>query len=223
MLLEHLLLNAVARAWRVRERVEREAARLFAGLAVELDTAGVDRTLVRLADQAARDELEHATRCRRICDAREPGLAPLALGPPIRLGPADLSPRRRLLYEAVAISCVTETMSVALLGAMRDVVTEEQIAETVRHILADEVSHARLGWAVLAAEAKRTGVAWLEPHLPGMIRAAVHEESSALPAEPGSAGDLSQYGVLTRVRVDEVVRETLDQVILPGLRSLGIG
>lgn len=217
---EHDPARAVARAWLVRERVEREAAALFARLAERLRGAGAAAAIVALAEQATADELDHAGRCRRIVEARDAGLAPLPPGPPLRLGPAELGARERMIYEAVAVSCVTETLSVALLGGMREGVTDPLVAETVSAILQDEIAHARIGWAVLAAEARRGSLVWLAPHVPGMIRAALEHDEPAARA-PANA-DLSAWGVLTRPRVDAIVRETVDQVILPGLRSFGI-
>jgi hypothetical protein len=212
---------AVARAWRVRERVEREAARWFAGLAGGLRGAGFGAQIVQLAEQGAADERDHAERCRRIVEAHHAGLEPSGLPAQGRIGPAELQPRQRVIYEAVALSCVTETLSVALLGTMRPLITDGLVAETVHHILEDEIAHARLGWAVLAAEAKRGSVAWLAPHVPAMVRAALEPDGTTLD-RPASGEDLSAYGVLTRPRVDAAVRETLDQVILPGLRSFEI-
>ncbi len=219
MLLVDDVLNRarVARAWLVRERVEREAALMFAGLARGLRGLGVGAAIPGLAEKAAADEEDHAARCRRIVEASEPGVAPLEPGAPARLGPAELGARERVIYEAVALSCVTETLSVALLGSMREVVTDALVGETVRRILRDEIEHARIGWAVLAAEARRGSVAWLAPHVAGMVRGAV-----AAGDREGEGAELSGYGILTRARVDAVVRGTLDEVILPGLRSFQI-
>jgi hypothetical protein len=215
VLLEHHVL-AVARAWRVRERVEQEAAQMFATLAGGLRELGLAAPVVALAEKAAADERDHAIRCRRIVDAHAPGLEPFAVAPPPRLGPPSLTPRQRTIYEAVALCCVTETLSVALLGTMRDVVKDELVADTVSHILRDEIDHARIGWAVLAATGGGGGHGWLAPHIAGMVRAALRQDEAMV----ARGEDLSAYGILTRPQVDDVVRQTLDHVILPGLRQL---
>ena len=222
---DDVLRATIAAVWRRRERVEREAAQVFADLAVELGAAGFPAALVRLAEEAARDEEEHAGRCRHIVDAHHPGLPPLGRRPPVRLGAHELCPRERLLYTAVAVSCVTETLSVSLLGALRGVATDPLIAETIHAILQDEVAHARLGWAVVATEARRTSLAWLTPHLAAMVRAARAEARDEAPATPAAPAppELSRYGVLPRPQAIAIMDATVDEVIVPGLRSFGIG
>jgi rubrerythrin len=216
-------MEAVASIWRVRERVEHEASDLFAGLAAGLRARGSRATLVAMAEQAARDEAEHAQLCRCIVDACGQALPPLVPARGVRLGPRHLTPPARVLYEAVAISCVTETLSVALLVTMRELIRDERIAATVQRIVRDEVQHSRLGWAVLAAEAQDTDVAWLAPHLPGMFRDAL--EGDLLPTAMTDAAaeyDLSAYGILQRRTVIDVVRATAQDVIFAGLERFGV-
>lgn len=221
MLLEHdlsvTLHERAARVWCHRERIEREAAGLFAHLAVDLEKAGyVD--LARRSAGAGDDEQRHASRCRDLVEAL--GSVPLP-GEPVRqvtLGPANLSPRDRMLYTAVAVGCVTESLSCALLLELRERATHPLVRSTVDEILKDEIEHARIGWSVLAAEAGARDVGWLAVHVAAMTRAAIAEDVTPM------AGDdeLAALGVLPRAAVDVLVRNTWASVIAPGFERYGI-
>jgi hypothetical protein len=217
VLLGHDLL-AVARVWRHRERIEYEAADQFARLAVDLERVGAERSLVDLAARAACDEHRHAARCRRIVDELAPALAPLPPRTGIQLGPQTGSLARRTLYASVSMCCITETLSVGLLLHMQEMARHDLVRETVHEILRDEILHSRLGWAHLAAEARRGDVQWLAPHLPRMVAAAVKAD---LPAVSSSEGD-GAHGILSPEAVAAICEQTLTSVIGPGFARCGI-
>jgi hypothetical protein len=214
------LLTAV---WLVRERTEREARALFTALATDLGMLDADGALVGMARQAAADEGRHARRCRALV-ARFG--APAAPPPPLpprhrRLGPRELTVERRALYASVAVSCVTETIATALLVELRSLARDAGVRATLHEVLRDEVDHARLGWAHLAA-AGRTGAAgWLAPHIPAMLRAALGGQLAALGA-PAIEPDLSGYGLLPHAEVFRVVRAVAADVLFPGLERFGV-
>lgn len=224
---------AVAALWRYRERIEREAAALFAGLAADLAAAGLPGLAAR-ARIAADDEARHAVRCRAIVDACRPDLPPL---PPraVVVAPrgAGDAPRagaaRRALYTSVAMGCVTETLSCALLLAMRDAARFGPSRAAIVEIVKDEIEHSRLGWAHLTAAAATGDVTWLAPHVAAMRADALRHDVAELPtteaagpADAGDAADLSAFGILPRARVTIVVEATWRDVIVPGLARHGV-
>lgn len=221
MLLEHdvsvMLHLRAARVWRHRERVERSAAELFGVLARELDAIGYV-TLGQRAAAAEADERRHAKRCRELVLAL--GGTPCAEEPAqsIVLGPRELSRRDRVLYAAVAVGCVTESLSCSLLLALRDAATHELVRATVDEVLTDEIEHARIGWSVLAAEAARRDVRWLADYLPAMAAAAFDEDVRPMVGDDELAG----LGVLPRALVGAIVSETWTSVIGRGLDRHGI-
>ena len=221
MLLGNIVLKAAAaRAWLHREAIEHEAAARFSGMAARLRALGASPGLVERAERAASDESEHAARCRRIVEQLDPGqLAPAVPGPPDLLGPHGLSERDRLVYEAVAVSCVTETLSAAILVEMRAIAREPLVADTINHILRDEIEHARFGWSVLASAGE---AAWLTPFVPAMLREAVRAD--APPRADGFAAehDLSSFGILPRPRIEAIVEAAVSNVIVPGLARYGV-
>ncbi len=225
MLLEHDLpvtgsnASYAAAVWHHRERIEREAALQFDALARELAACGHHELAAR-SGAAAEDERRHAVRCRSIVDTLTAGSATT---PPIparhlALGPATLAQRDRMLYAAVAIGCVTESLSCSLLLELRAAATHELVADTVADILRHEIEHARIGWAVLAAEAAHRDVGWIAAYLPAMGAAAVADDVTPMAGDSQLAG----FGVLPLARVRELVAGTWAAVIAPGMARYGI-
>ena len=222
MLLGNCVLATVARVWRHRERVEWEAADQFARLAVELEHVDADPAVIELATRAAADERTHAAMCRALVDQYGPELAPQSPSLGGQLGPRHAARDRRTLYACVAMSCVTETLSAALLLQMRDRAKLGLVRDTVHHILKDEIDHSRLGWAHLAAEAQRTDVSWLGAHIGGMLRGAMASDLEPMGQAAESVEDLSAFGILSAAIVQEVYLQTVSDVIEPGFARFGI-
>ncbi len=232
-----------AEYWREREHVEVVAASLFSTLQEAMTGANAPRSLVGLAEEAVVDELDHADRCTalvRRLRGEEPGSLTAPTSPlprtlrRLRLTPDSFgdasdtegtahpktwSVRDMTLYTAVGVGCVTESLSTALLGTIQDQATHPLVAETAHHILRDEIRHARLGWAYLEHYAKGADPSWLAPHIPALIDAAIVEESTP---DPMSQGRLVGFGVLAPAQVEHICQQTIDEVIMPGLRHFGV-
>ncbi len=221
MLLGHHLFVSLheraARVWLHRERIEREAAALFTSLGHQLDAIG-HTALARRAEAAGADELRHAARCRELVTTLGGTLSSTEHARTIVLGPPHLPARDRVLYTAVAIGCVTESLSCALLLALREAATHPKALATIDEVLKDEIEHARIGWAVLAAEASRRDVGWIGDRLPAIAAAAIDEDVQPMAGDDELAG----LGVLPRGRVHALVTETWTTVIGPGLERYGI-
>lgn len=221
MLLEHdMPVTAYERAagvWLHRQRIELEAADLFATLGRDLAALG-HADLAERATSAADDEQRHAVRCAELVaalgDCRVASEQPRS----IAIGPQDLSARDRVLYVAVAVGCITESLSCALLLALREAATHPRVRATIDEVLRDEIEHARIGWALLDAEAARRDVGWIARYLPAMARAAVDDEVKPMSGDDELAG----LGVLPRKQVERLVSETWTSVIGPGLRRYGV-
>ncbi|MBA3462459.1 MAG: ferritin-like domain-containing protein [Deltaproteobacteria bacterium] len=211
------LAERAARVWRHRERIEHEAAALFGGLAEDLAKSGHLDAANRAVDAAA-DERRHALRCCELVDALSSVPLPSEQCRHVILGPAELSPRDRMLYAAVALGCVTESLSCALLLELREKATHGLVRATVEEIVKDEIEHARIGWSVLAAEARERDVGWLARYLPAITAEAIAEDIAPMAGDDELAG----LGVLPRARVDVLVSETWTSVIAPGLERYGV-
>ncbi|MFT5358517.1 MAG: hypothetical protein ACI9KE_005756 [Polyangiales bacterium] len=219
-----------ARFWLHRERVEVEAASLFADLSERMALSGAPPAIRAMAAKACADELRHADRCRAIIDSLDPGAQPSVPRDrqPSQLAPlgAELTIEHQVLYGSVAIGCITETLSVALLMEIRARAQDAIVSDVAHEILRDEIEHSRIGWAALEHARTRVDVAWLEPHLATMLKLALGEELAEPAATPRDQarepGSLEPWGVLS----SEVARATCEaavrDVIIPGLRRAGL-
>jgi hypothetical protein len=184
-----------------------------------LATMGAQAVVVGMARDAANDELRHAELCTQLA-ARFGRVTPSRSGEPGEVAPSGLTPRERVLYEVVAMSCITETLSAALLGEMHDRAVDPQVQTTVHEILRDEVQHSRLGWAHLASEHARGCGRVLGDYLPVMLAGTVTEELFRVgdDADP----DLAGYGALSREDRAHIFTATMRELVFVGLERFGI-
>ena len=231
MLLGHALLTLSDRAalaagnvWRVRERTEHEAAALFGALADDLASSGGAAELIALARRCATDELRHAERCRSLVDFLAPDLAPLEPSRDVVLGPPAASSAERALFTSVALGCITESLSTALLLEMRQHAGPSLVRDVIGEILEDEVRHSRLGWAHLAFEASRRDVSSLASAIPAMLRAALDTEGAIVASNLDAIEreSLRGYGILPMPDVLRITRTAIAEVIQPGLAHFRI-
>jgi hypothetical protein len=133
-----------------------------------------------------------------------------------------MDPRDRLLWEMVSVCCIAETMNTSLMTRCLEVAKDEEIRTTLHELLRDEVRHARLGWAHLAAERAHGRGAFLSDVLPLMLEASI--EPGFLESDPlGPWVDaLFDYGELPWTELVQIFRETLELVVFKGLDSMGI-
>jgi len=215
--------DAVIRVWQYRERVEWEAADVFSRLARSIGfLRGEDDTVSKLAKIAASDELRHASLCRAIL---QEGGMPIEVSPrhfEASLGPRHLNESDRLLYGCVALGCVTESLSTALLIEMRRKAGPKIIQETIHEILEDEILHSRIGWAELARAAEERDVSWLSEYIPGMIVDAIATDVAPNLSSEDGGTDMSAWGILHAREATRIMRETFEGVIMPGLDRFGV-
>jgi len=147
--------QAAIAEWTGRMVNEHVSSRVFAGLLPQMMRAGVDAGFQRAAADAVVDELRHARLCAAVVEA---------LGGEARAPLPDLDevPRHEdvdvleaLLRNVLAVSCLNETVAVAMLESNRRLVTESTLRRVLTEILADEVGHSRLGWQMLSNLAPR--------------------------------------------------------------------
>jgi hypothetical protein len=117
--------------------------------------------------------------------------------------------------------CINETVACGVLEAALDQARSPLVRAALGTILADEIDHARAGWAHLASpqvtgEMKRALPRWLHRLHAAKLRELV-EDDSPLPGEP-----FADHGMLSRERSRQVVHATLVDVIFPGFRRAGI-
>ena len=213
-------IREAASLWAYRATVELEAAARFDRLAETAQREGAEPIVVELARGAGDDERRHHERCVELVEhLGGRWSAPLRItAQPVRSGLG--SARADLLYELVAMSCVTETLSAALLMEMRAAAADDLVRDVIHEVLVDEVDHSRLGWAHLAAESRRCSVGFLGDRLPAMLADTVAEELFGPDAD--ASPELDGLGALSRGTRKAVFAATMLDVVFPGLRRFGI-
>jgi hypothetical protein len=212
--------KSIAGIWAFRVRSEEEAAARFARLASRLGEVGASTTVIDMAARAASDEARHAELCRDLVRhfGHQPPAAPNHVVSEV--APSVLGARERVLYEVVSLSCITETLSAAFLGAMVERAQDARVRTTVHEILRDEIEHGRLGWAHLSLEQTRGDVLFLGSYLPAMLESTVTDE---LFVEGAADEDvLAGFGALARNERRAIFEATMAEVVFPGLRRFGV-
>jgi hypothetical protein len=212
----------VAGTWAFRTRAEIEAAARFARMASELAEVGATEVVVRGAADASADELRHRDLCARQAARWGAPSADQYVPPRQRIGRSDMDARDRLLWEMVAVCCVSETMNTSLLTRCLEVAKDEEIRSTIHELLKDEVNHARLGWAHLAAERAAGRGEFLRDVLPLVLEASI--EPGFLEGQPHVpwTDALYDYGELPSAELVQIYKDTLGLVVFPGLDALGV-
>lgn len=213
---------AIAAHFTRRARSELRVGVAFAAMAERLAARGAPRVVVEGLAQSAEEEPRHAAICVQLATIYGGAPVPLPVGleaPLPCFGEDDPDLEDALLVAGMC--CVNETIATAWLGAGLEVATAPIAVAALRAHLADEIGHARIGWAYLASshvsDATRRALsarlpALLAANLPGWER-----DDEDLPPEGVPAhGHLS--AAASRAAIAAAVRD----LVLPGFAHVGV-
>ena len=222
--LPELRASALA-TWRGRMVNEHTSATVFEKLATQLARAGVSPGRVEQCRGFAAEERRHGMLCGAVVEAL--GGEACFETPATDTFPdhADASPLEAALRNLISISCLSETVAVALIGAERLEMPDGTLRDLLTTIYADEVGHARFGWRLLSE---------LAPSLDDAARARLgdylavalkhletHELAHLNPhAAPPEAG--ACLGLCNGRDARALFYSTVREVILPGLEAHGL-
>ncbi|MDH5492306.1 MAG: ferritin-like domain-containing protein [Myxococcales bacterium] len=224
------LLLAAQSVWRARMIHEHRSAAVFSNLLPQLMEAEANHEVKMCVLRMAMDELRHAHLCAQIVEAlggEAVAVAELRVPPlPAHRG---CSAQEVALRNVLFASCLSETISMALLTEERELTKEPLIRRVVTQLVGDETLHAKLGWIYLDQalpaldEAQRSR---LDAYLPlafGHIEARMHE-SMPLRGEPSAAQRqaMESLGLLDSGAARELLEETFARIILPQLEDRGL-
>jgi hypothetical protein len=207
---------------------EYEAVDLFSRIAAGLAINGAPIDLVAAATRVAADEIRHADYAFRFAallggtddvriDVRSKR-AEQRWGTRMDLGMLDL-----LMIE---IPAVGEALACALIAASRKRARDPVARALYTSILGDEVHHTRLGWYYLA---------WRAPQWSAAERQRAADRAGEVVADverrfwwgrdapPGSRKAARALGVLESLGQREVIRQIMEEEIVPALDELGLG
>ncbi|MCO4763169.1 MAG: ferritin-like domain-containing protein [Myxococcales bacterium] len=204
--------QAIAAAWREDARMEHASIASFNQFSLDLLAVGAPAELVRDAQRAAMDEVDHAERCfgivAKLTGALE-GPGPLVL--PAARNTYTLA---QIAADTARDGCVGETIAALLAGVRAHRATDPQVASALTTIAADEARHAELGWRF---------VKWAVQAGGAEVATAVSEAFELAMADPPLARvpagvDLdawAAWGLLDGGTHTATVRAALRQVIRP--------
>ena len=219
-------LNASAvETWRGRMVNEHGSAQVFAQLAEQMRAAGFSPEQVATCARFADEERRHGELCGSVVEAL--GVEAVAEGLPDRALPwhDDVAPVEGVLRNLLSVSCLSETVAVALIGAERALMPEGELRDLLTSIWADEIGHARFGWGIVsrwvptldeAARARlgvylRVAFGHLEAH------ELAHLATDACPPPEGAA-----LGLCNGDDARSLFFATVTDVIVPRLEEMGL-
>jgi hypothetical protein len=211
-----------------RAELELRGAAAFTIVTQALIDLRADARIVDLSARAIAEEIRHseiylelAGRYAEAAVAR-PAVAPIDV--PAHPGAA---PDVRRALHVVGMCSINETLACAFLELCLDGARSLHSAtmrSALRDILADEIRHARIGWAYLASpggtEAVRREVSrWLVPMLCAQL-SGWWAQIETLPGGP--AQHAAQHGCPSGAAIAAATVRAVHELVLPGFAALGI-
>jgi rubrerythrin len=214
--------QVISQIWYRRAEGERSASETFRVVAAGLTALDAEPELSALARRAVDDEQRHADRCWQLACIYAGRLLPEAAPRPGELPRYDgASDELRHSLHVVGQCCLNETTASAFLERCLQATKAPAARATFRVLLSDEIDHARIGWAHLASPRLSTATrAAIAAWLPSMIAANLRAWH-ARPDVP-TAPVYAAHGVLPLASTNQAVDAAVDDLILPGLRHVGI-
>lgn len=223
--LPHLREVAIA-TWRGRMQNEYASARVFEGLARQLEEAGWDGDDVAECRSFADEERLHGVLCGAVVEALggeaigtlpEPPPFPEHHDAPSRLEAAT----RNLL----SISCLSETVAVALIGAEREEMSDGELRDLLTRIWSDEIGHSRFGWRVAGRTVEKLDDAArrrLELYLRAAFAHLEAHELAHLPVRYAPPPEGAALGLCDGRDARALFYSTVEEAIVPGLEAIGL-
>ncbi len=209
--------------WRARMVTEHLSARVFAGLLPQMMRVGIDPQHQTAVVDMIGQELRHGRLCAAV--VRALGEEPIVELPEILDVPrhADAPPLEALLRNLITVSCLNETVAVAVIAAGRESAGPEPIRAIMTEILADEVGHARFGWRLLEELGPRLDDRLRERLGQYLVPAFRQLAERHYLGDQETASDLAcTIGVCDARDTSELFLGTVSQVIVPGLEGYGL-
>ena len=218
------LREAAVRTWTGRMVNEHGSARVFEGLAEQLEAAGVDRAEVERCREFAREERRHGALCGAVVEAL--GGEARAKGLPLADYPAheDVGPLEAALRNMLSICCLSETVAVALIGAERLEMPDGELRELLTEIYADECGHANFGWRLLGELLPEDPQ--MRERLGDYLAVAFHHleehELAHLPVGAEWPDEGAELGLCNGRDARALFFATVEDIIIPGLEHRGL-
>lgn len=139
---------AAIATWRGRMVNEYQSAEVFGALARQADRVGLSPEVVQQLTEFEAEERRHGVLCGGVVEALGGQACAEVTTPRALPEHRDVPPLEGFLRNVLSVSCLSETVAVALIGAERLEMPESPLRDVLSRIWADEVGHARFGWRV---------------------------------------------------------------------------
>jgi hypothetical protein len=211
----------LTRIWAGRADAELGAADSFRVVAGALRDFDAEPDLIVLAGRAIEDEQWHARICHHVASlfAGRELRHPVAVDPAVPIQPRASAALRPTLH-IVAQCCLNETTASAFLESCLQRATAEPVRTALRALMADDIDHARIGWAHLASPRLPLELRQeLGAFLPSLIAANGRAWAGRYPVPPSPV--LEAHGCPAFADSAAAVEEALQAIIAPGLARFG--
>lgn len=219
------LKTAAIATWQTRMVNEYQSSAVFAALARQAEQLALASVWTEELRAFELEERRHGVLCGSVVEALG-GEARVEVAPR-RAVPehGDVAPLEALARNVLSVSCLSETVAVALIGAERLEMPEGDLRELLTTIWADEVGHARLGWRFMNELVPAFGTAArarLSLYLRVALRHLERHELAHLPlaSAPPPAG--VALGLCNGADGRQLFYQTVAEAILPALDGLGL-
>jgi hypothetical protein len=219
------LAPAGRRTWSARMLNEYGSSVVFASLAEQLARAGFDAEEVAACREFAEEEKRHGILCGAVVEALGGAARETLPDRPDFPLHDDVAPLEGVLRNLLSVSCLSETVAVALIGAERLEMPEGELRELLTSIYADEVGHARFGWKVVSERVPALDAA-ARSRLSRYLRVAFghleEHELRHLPVGCSFPPEGAALGLCDGSDARVLFYETVNEVIVPQLEALGL-
>jgi hypothetical protein len=219
------LRTAAIATWRGRMVNEYLSAEVFGALAAQAKRSGSSANVAQQLSEFEAEERKHGVLCGGVVEALG-GEARAEVTTPRRLPQhADVPALEGFLRNVLSVSCLSETVAVALIGAERLEMPESPLRDVLSEIWADEVGHARFGWRVaqeLLPQLDDAERSRLSLYLRVAFRHLELHELAHLPLSSTPPPEGVALGLCSGPDARTLFYQTITDAILPPLELLGL-
>ena len=220
----------LARIWAERIPTEYRSITGFSTLSFDFIAAGAPVDLVAVCHRVCIDELRHTELAVRMVEIYGGHLPDLPREISSLPSDTSLNVVSQACRSAILLSCLGETFACTELAMLRERAEDPVVEGVLRIFLADEIVHARVGWAYLAHAFKtadentRKKVADAMPEYVAGIAANLFGTDDAPAAVDVTNDDarLANHGVCSMKEEQDLYRKFIPEVFIPGLRAVGV-
>lgn len=220
----------MARAnWEHRTFHEHRSAAVFSNLLPQLMEAEAPMEVKTAVLRSSLDELRHAQLSAEVVEFL--GGEPVIEGdltPELPAKHEGVPPLERALRNTMFVGCFSETLAVGMLTEERELCREPYIERVIQQLLSDETLHARVGWAYLQhvwpsldADARQRTTDYV-PHALRFFEREMLSTTKIGYVDPQTRADARALGFSDPQSAREIFDMTIDEVIEPRLREIGI-